>query len=151
MILNNLHDWILFLIPIVAIFVTSGVCKIGRNAGVTVKFRPPPAVFGIAWACLTLLIGLSWIFCVKDTHDAEKITAYVIYTLLITSLMLWIIFYGCASSPLKALWTLIPSLALSFMVLSLGTYASRLLICPLIAWIIFAMMMATHEYQQVQN
>ena len=57
------------------------------------------------------------------------------------NLMLWIIFYGCGNDPLKALWTLIPSLALSFMVLSLGTYVSRLMICPLIAWLIFALLL----------
>jgi len=147
MVLNNLHDWILFLVPIVSIFATSGICKVGRDAGNVVKFRPPAAVFGIAWFCLTLLIGLSWVFCIANVTNQEKTAAYIIYALLIVSLMLWIIFYGCGNDPLKALWTLIPSLALSFMVLSLGTYVSRLMICPLIAWIVFAMTMATHEYQ----
>jgi tryptophan-rich sensory protein len=157
MVLNTLHDWVLFLIPMIAIFITSSVCKIGKNAGANVKFRPPASVFGIVWFCLTLLLGLSWVFCISSTKNQQsdvdqvdqnqKLITYVIYTLLIISLMLWIIFYGCNSNPLSAIWTLIPSIALSLMAFSLGSYISKILISPLIAWIVFAMMMATHEYQ----
>ena len=157
MILNNLHDWLLLLIPSIAIFATSMHCKIGNQAGKNVKFRPPPYVFGPVWFCLTILMGLSWIYCTNSVHQTAHVVSgsstteltaiYVIYTLLTLSLMLWIILYGCGSEPLKALWTFIPTLMFCFMALSNGNYISKMMISPLTAWVIFALLMATHEYQ----
>jgi len=162
MILNNLHDWILLLIPTVAIFTTSSICKIGKDAGKGVKFRPPRYVFGPIWFCLTILMGLSWIYCTKSvqqkgpalfraTSSAELTSIYAIYVLLIVSLMLWIILYGCRSEPLKALWTFIPILIFCFMALASGSYISKIMISPLTAWVIFALLMATQEYQLGKN
>ena len=151
MILKSLRDWILLLLPLVAIFTTSSFCKIGENSGKNVKFRPPAAVFGITWFCLMCMFGLSWVISVqhieKNGTIYEEYTAYGVYTLLLVSLMLWIILYGCAKSKLKALWTLIPSLMFCFMAQSIGNYVSKILIAPLIAWLIFATIMATQEYQ----
>ena len=40
-------------------------CKISRNSGNIVKFRPPSFVFGIVWPILYILLGLSWILLLK--------------------------------------------------------------------------------------
>ena len=158
MVFNNLHDWVLLLMPMFAIFTTSSICKIGASAGKNVKFKPPPCVFGPIWFCLTILLGLSWVYSVNSvqqqgpllfraTASMELTAIYAIYTLLVVSLMLWIILYGCGSDSLKALRTFIPTLMFCFMAQSTGSYISKILIAPLTAWIIFALLMATQEYQ----
>ena len=157
MIFNKTIDWGLFFLPMAAITITSNICKIGKDAGSNVKFRPPPATFGIVWFILSLLIGLSWVVCVDYDRNSpstssaklngQTLVTYCIYTLLTLSLMMWIIFYGCGKDKLKALWTFIPTLMLCFMVQSIGNVVSKLLICPLIAWIIFALLLGTQDLQ----
>jgi len=144
---NTVQDWILLFLPLVICYAVSFKCKIGRDAGNNVKFRPPAAVFGIVWACLFICLGLSWVYSFTKQIGNRETTPYVIYSLIIFFLALWIILYGCAKKKKESIWVFIPLLMLCFMGLSIGTQLSRLLLSPLIGWLIFALVLATHDYQ----
>lgn len=159
MVLKTIHDWALLLIPSIVCYSASAGCRIGGDAGVEVSFRPPSWLFGVVWGCLFICLGLSWVFSTKneanltDIPPKNNILIYVIYSLIILSLMFWIITYGCFSKfNLKnakkgAVWLFIPIIMFCIMGLSLGNKISRLLLAPLLAWVIFAMFLSTFEYQ----
>ena len=140
------RDYILAILPLVIGFGTSFFCRVGKDAGSVVKFRPPAAAFGIIWTILFIMFGISWAIAARNCsmHPAVCIT---IYSLAMASLALWIIVYGCGKSKLGACWVLVFSIACVIGCLSIGTPISKLLVAPLAAWAIFALMMNTTEVQ----
>ena len=147
MVLHNIRNWIIFLLPLVLVMVTSSICKIGKEAGSNVKSRPPGYVFGIAWTILLLLLGLAWVHALEVNDEISKNHVYWFYGLLTISLMMWIILYGCGKNSLAATWTIIISIMLALQSYTVGSNSSKLLISPLIAWLIFALMMGMQEQQ----
>jgi len=115
-------------LPAIIGYSTSGICKIGKNAGKSVLFRPPAAVFGIV--------------CSQN-----KTLCNSLYHLLSISLGLWTYVYGCKGMKKEASWVILLSIMLSLMCYSQGNEKSRILISPLIAWILFAVIMNTTEVQ----
>jgi len=132
-------------LPAIIGYSTSGICKIGKNAGKSVLFRPPAAVFGIVWAILFILLGISWSIAIKNSQN--KTLCNSLYLLLSISLGLWTYVYGCKGMKKEASWVILLSIMLSLMCYSQGNEKSRILISPLIAWILFAVIMNTTEVQ----
>lgn len=137
------HEVIYFLLPAIIGYSASMFCNIGENAGTVVKFRPPAAVFGIVWFFLFVLLGLSWVFAVRVANIPYLCIAT--YLLASLSLGLWTYLYGCQKNKKGASWILIISLATLFASLSQGNDVSKVLLSPLIAWVLFAMIMNTTE------
>ena len=139
-------DFVYALIPTFVGFATSAVCRVGKDAGKAVKFRPPAAAFGVIWAFLFIMFGISWAIAARncETHPAVCITVYAVATFM---LALWIIVYGCGKSKLGACWVLVAAIATVLGCLSVGNSISKLLVAPLAAWAIFALMMNTAEIQ----
>jgi benzodiazapine receptor len=138
-------DIIYFLLPAIICYATTAFCKIGKNAGVDVKFRPPPQIFGIVWPILFILFGLSWAVAMRNCQN--KIVCFATYMLTTISLALWIYIYGCKKSNKGGAWVLILCLTLTLMCFAQGNYVSKVLVAPLIAWCIFAQLMNTAEVQ----
>ena len=143
-------DIVYFLIPGILGYSVSAICKIGKDAGQSVAFRPPAKAFGAVWAILFVLLGLSWSLASRDTlKGAVNCGKYVLcvssYLLFTVSLGVWIILYGCRKNKKAACWTLVISIMLAICCIVQGTTVSRLLIAPTIAWCIFALLMNTHE------
>ncbi len=134
---------IYFLLPTTIGYSTSMFCNIGKNAGTIVKFRPPSYVFGIVWFFLFILLGLSWVFAVRTAK--LPYLCIITYFLASLSLGLWTYVYGCKKNKKGASWVLILSLATLFASLSQGNDVSKVLLSPLIAWVLFAMIMNTTE------
>ncbi len=139
-------DLLYILLPSLVGYGTAMVCPMDKSSGSDVKFRPPSYVFGITWLILFVQLGFSWYIAARNCSNVNLcITTYAITTL---SLGLWTYIYSCRKSKLGSAWVLVLSLAASLASFAQGNELSRVLIAPLIAWLIFAMLMNT---TQVQN
>lgn len=148
----SIREWIILLLPMIACFTASAVCPIGKTAGNSVVFRPPAWVFGIVWFIITIMLGLSWVIALKQNDQTTSklpISAiYTIYGFLVGFLVWWIIQYGCNKDKISATWIFVPLIMTALMCMVIGSTISRLLVCPLIAWLIFALLLATTEINQ---
>ena len=139
-------DIIYFLLPSLIGYGTGMFCVIGKNAGNKVKFRPPPYVFGLVWPILFMLFGLSWVIASKNSNNTT--ICVMTYATAALFLGLWTYVYGCLKMKKEACWVILLSLATLLAAFSQGSEASKILISPLIAWIIFALFMNTTEVQE---
>jgi benzodiazapine receptor len=136
---------ILFLIlPMLTGFSASAICGMDETAGSTVKFRPPGWVFAVMWPILYLLIGVSWVIASRDNNLNS-----IPYTLLIILLSSWIIVYSCIDNKKLGVFIILGSLMVSLSCLTIGTPTSRLMMTPLVGWLIFAMLMNAIEIQNI--
>ncbi len=149
-----------FLSPVVVGYGTAVLCPVGKGSGSSVRFRPPSAVFGVVWAILFPLFGLSWIAASRRSLDTksklsrkhqkfQNIMVPVTYGGTILSLGLWEIIYSknCGKNKKAGTWVILLAILFILMALQLGTPVSRVLACPLLAWLIFALLMNTTEVQ----
>ena len=147
MVAITILDVVYTLLPAIICYTTSFICRINSKSGSSVAVRPPGYVFAIAWAFLFILLGISWAIAMRNTQTTNPILTGILYSLLILSLAAWIITYGCANSKTGAAWILVISIMLTAMCLITGNYVSKILLCPLLAWLIFALIMNSIEVQ----
>ena len=144
-------DVVYLLLPALIGYGVALACPIDSSAGSSVKFRPPSVIFGIVWAILFILFGLSWVFAAKSQDtNFEKYMVPVMYSAVVFCLGLWEYVYSnkCSNSKKKeASWIILVCLIFLLICLQLGTKVSRILACPLLAWILFALIMNTTEVQ----
>ena len=133
------------ILPIFYGFIMGFVSGIGKDAGENVKFRPPGWLFSVVWTILFILLGFSW--AIASNTSENKILAIVMYSCLVFLLGIWIFVYNGLSKKTAASWILILILAFAFACICLGNQWSKIMIAPLIAWCIFAMIMNTTEIQ----
>lgn len=126
-------EYIYLFTPLLIGYSISAVCTMDKNAGASVKYRPPGWVFAIVWPVLYILLGLSWVYAQRQ--NKYNTVVYLIISLL---LGLWLIQYSCNKNKKSALIILIITVVLSTLCLFIGDKTSKLLITPLIAWLIFA-------------
>ena len=143
----NLTDILLLLLPSVAGYGMSTICPVGSDAGSMVKFRPPSGSFKYIWAVLFILLGISFVEARHNTEDSTTTT--ILYLLLIAALAKWIYFYGCLKNKLVSCWILVGTLAIELMCFTQGNQTSQLLLAPLMAWSIFALIMNCCEVQNL--
>ena len=158
-----------FLSPLVVGYGTAALCPVGKNSGISVQFRPPSVVFGIVWALLFPLFGLSWVAAsrksvtsgrpsktVKRNRKQQKFQSVMVpvtYGGAILSLGLWEYIYSsqCGNNKKAGTWVILLAILFVLMAIQLGTPISRVLACPLLAWLIFALLMNTTEVQSSSN
>lgn len=149
-----------FLSPLVVGYGTAALCPVGENSGISVQFRPPSVVFGIVWALLFPLFGLSWVAAsrksVKRNRKQQKFQSVMVpvtYGGAILSLGLWEYIYSsqCGNNKKAGTWVILLAILFVLMAIQLGTPISRVLACPLLAWLIFALLMNTTEVQSSSN
>lgn len=143
----KIEDIIYIILPSIICYSVTAFCKIGKDAGNKVKFRPPAEIFGIIWPILFILFGVSWAVAMNNSNN--KILCFNLYMLLTISLALWIYIYGCKKSTKVASWILILSITLGLMSFTQGNEISKILIAPLIGWCIFAQLMNTTEVEKL--
>ena len=131
--------WFLIFIPIILGYSTQLICKLDKNTGSAVKFRPPSIVFSIVWPILYILLGISWMISMNNTKMLWlTMMLYIVLNLMLYS---WVIVYCKFKSKKGAVWVLVSSIALSLACFTQGNNISKLLLTPLIAWLIFALHM----------
>ena len=133
-------------------------CKVGESSGETVKFRPHASVFGIAWGILYFCIGLSWFFSIylpNDFKANKKLYSILIvsffYILLNALLSMWIVIYSCNKDKINSIYILSGSIVSSLFCFTVGNTTSRLLISPLIGWLLLATLLNVQEVNQMKD
>ena len=137
----------LIIVPLLFSVISSYICKLDKNTGQNVKFRPPPYLFGIIWGILYVCIGISWYNAVN--HSNNILLTNTLYISIIISLFSWIYIYECMAKKKEASWFFIIIITLVLFSLMSGPLISRLLMCPLLAWCCFALIMNTTEIQYI--
>lgn len=133
-------DILIVFIPFILGFIPSVFCNIGRDAGKTVSFRPPPMTFAIVWPILFACVGISWVLARHDSKYSD-----IFYSLLSITLGLWTVIYGCLGNKIGGVYVLAASLVCIFAAASFGTQWSRVLLAPLFGWLILATLLNTFE------
>ena len=137
------------ILPALTGYLFSMKCKVDKSSGETVKFRPPPAVFGIVWAILYVLIGLSWWIAVKDSTGIYTGLTVFLYLLLFVSLNSWIWIYSCKKQKINAIYSLVICIVVTLMCYTVGNTISKLLITPLIGWLLLATLINVDEINKM--
>jgi tryptophan-rich sensory protein len=89
--------------------------------------------------------GLSWAIAARKSSNKKlAMCTYASTTIL---LGVWIVVYGCAKNKKAASWVLLLVVAAGLASFGQGNDISRVLIAPLIAWTLFALVMNTTEVQ----
>jgi tryptophan-rich sensory protein len=135
-------DFLILFFPIVVGYVTSAFCKIKKESGENVKFRPPSITFTIIWPILFLLIGFSWIYSIR----ASKYN-YISYGILIALLSVYIILYGCKDNSQAGVYVLLFTLVNAIIIMSLNNFLGRCLFTPVMVWLLFATLLNTQQVQ----
>ena len=139
---QQIQKYVILLFPLVSGFIMSRFCTIGPNAGLKVKFRPPAAVFGIAWTILYLCLGYAAMLSFQDN------TLNIIpYACLVFTLLLWIIMYGCCQNKKAGVYVILLSLVAILMCMIVANDISRFFLVPLLVWLCFALAMNITEVQ----
>jgi len=132
--------------PMLIGYIVSAKCKMGKNSGKTVKFRPPGYVFGIVWPILYILLGLSWINSIKGN---KNIWIDRLFFVLSSLLALWILVYSCRKDKKNAVFILLLTILIIGLLMNMIPQKSKLLLTPLAIWISFALLMNTTEVQNI--
>ena len=151
-VLNKMTEYLPIFIPAIAGFGTAMICNVGKDAGSVVAFRPPSWVFSVAWIIVYALFGLSWYFARKDANDKnQKLYVDIANIVLVCVISLWIVIYACGKNKKGGVYVLGISILASLIAYTVAsTTLSKILICPLVAWLIFAMFLNTFEVQKLK-
>lgn len=134
-----------FLLPILTGTVMTVFCPMDTSAGEIVKFRPPSWVFSLVWPILYFCLGYSWVISSRKSN-----LNIIPYSILTTLLAVWIFVYSCKDSKKDAAFVLLASIVAIFLCFAVGNKLSKILLAPLIGWLIFALIMNTTEVQETK-
>lgn len=123
-----------FLLPSVTGYGVAQLCLTTQNAGECVDWRPPGYVFGIAWAILYILLGISFI-----AASRKNFSSVGLYLTLIATLSAWVIVYSCQGNKMGGIYVILAAIALAIGCFVTGDFLSAATIAPLIAWLLFAL------------
>jgi len=125
---------IFFLLPSVTGYGVAQLCLTTENTGECVDWRPPGYVFGIAWAILYILLGISFIAASRNNFSSVGL-----YLTLIATLSAWVFVYSCQSNKMGGIYVILAAIALAIGCFATGNFLSATTIAPLIAWLLFAL------------
>tara|TARA_B100001093_G_scaffold520056_1_gene612332 strand:+ start:2165 stop:2575 length:411 start_codon:yes stop_codon:yes gene_type:complete len=132
------RDLLIILAPLLISFSVSSVCSPSKNAGMSVKFRPPAFVFGIVWPILYLLLGVAWV-------KSKQYSLY--YITLICLLNLWLVVYSCYNNKKAGIYIILLSILSLLYILILVNRKIKFYLLPLFIWLLFALLLNTFEVQ----
>ena len=136
--------------PVVIIFLSSFV-SLNKNSfkdSEIVAFRPDSAVFSIALGILSLLLGISWLYSNSlDLLDNRLLHFHnILYISLIIVLGSWTIIYN-NNYKIYSIWIILAALLLTITIMIFTSNFSKMMLAPLMVWLLAALMMLTHEIQ----
>ena len=136
-------EYIPIIIPSLLGYGTAAFCKIGKQSGEIVSFRPPAIVFSFVWPILYIMLGLSWYF----SRQENQLLSDIFYISLIFLLSLWIVVYSCENNKKNAIYILLLSIVFAISSYTVADMKGKLLIVPLIVWLSFATLLNIFEVQ----
>ena len=126
----------------VAVFAASScVAPSMRRLGDELVTRPPPWVFGVAWSLLAVSTATAWALA-----PAEG-TPLVVVDVCFVALLLSFVWFNLKATTLSALgkmWSVLASVLFALGAYSLSAWSGRLLLSPLLVWLLFAFSMHQH-------
>jgi tryptophan-rich sensory protein len=134
-------EYIPIFVPSLLGYGTAMFFKLGNQAGENVSFRPPAIVFSIVWPILYILLGLSWYF----SRQKKTLLSDIFYISLIIFLSMWIVVYS--NNKKNAIYILLLSIVFALLSYTVADLKGKLLITPLIVWLIFATILNIFEVQ----
>ena len=143
-ILNSRDDSMRLFFAMVLGYIVSMNCKMDKNSGSNVKFRPPSYLFGIIWPILYILLGLSWVNSYKGKKRIDLL--FVLLSLLLAA---WIIVYSCMKDKKNAIFILLLILLSIVLLMILIPLKSKLYLAPLLVWVLFATFLNITEVQNL--
>ena len=140
-------DVVLILLPALLGYATSAMCPISANAGKSVLWRPPAWVFGLIWPILYILTGSSWYLAQKRSKKTGMVNFFMV--LLMFCLNYWMYIYACRNDKIQGVYVLMASVLVTFLLYTSmeDCLECKMLIAPLLVWIIIALMMSAGEIQ----
>lgn len=132
-------DYIYIVLPLILGVITSIFCKPSKysNKNSMSKVKIPSEIFIIIWPILYLLIGYCWYLARKNK------SCNIMFWVLNVLLCLWLIIYSCINNKNVAYLILILCLLSSILIYTcLYTDLQKYLICPLIVWLIIALIIS---------
>jgi len=144
-------QYLIIALPAIVGYSSSAACKIGKDAGKNLAIRPPSVVFGVMWPILYLLLGVSWLVAWKNVENNKQhlILVHVFYSILTLLLATWTIVYGCGKDKKKAIYVILASIAAGVVAYTVTRdVVSKLLIVPLLVWLLFALLLNCFEVSQ---
>ena len=137
---NIMHYGLRLLLPALIGYMTSYVCPMTTETrGEHIPFRPPSYVFRAVWPILYIMIGLAWV------KNGRTVLVDSVYTSVSVMLALWIYVFSCRKEIMGSIYVMLLSITsvISGIIVSDNT-ASRLLLAPLLSWLVFALLLNTH-------
>ena len=130
-------------IPLIVVFSVSYIFPINDEVGEMIYFRPPSWVFKIAWFIILTLFGLSWAW----TNNAieYKVGIHICYSIVVILLVAWIILQNKNIGKKYLIWLLFITFMLCLFCYTLVKKPSKMLLIPLVTWILFAIWMSIAE------
>ena len=146
----NAENIIRLLLPMLLGYLTSHSCwnKVSsKRAGSNVSFRPPVYIFGIVWPILYLLLGLSWVIAKKTKKSNDHVElCYISISILLAS---WIFVYGCKNRKVWGVYSIVMSIGAIIMTMNLVGVESRVLLVPLLTWLLLALLLNVFEVSKM--
>ena len=108
------------------------------------KVRPPPWVFGVGWFILYIMFGGACVFALDNPEEDGvidesngNVRIWVTYGITLLILYSWTFVFNMVG-PKAALYVILLSLLGTLLCYTLSPITSKLLLCPLFVWLMFA-------------
>ena len=133
-------DYVYIILPLILGIITSFFCRpsnASNASNASNKVKIPSEIFIIIWPILYLLIGYCWYLAHKNKF------CNIMFWILNILLCLWLIIYSCLNNKNLAYLILILCLLCSILIYTcLFNDIQKYLICPLIVWLIIALIIS---------
>lgn len=145
----NSMSYIPIVLPLIVGFASTIVCPMSKDSGSVVKIRPNPGVFSIAWSILYLLVGISWYMSRNSvTSMRSKSLVDTFYVLLNIVFFLWVYVYSCKNNKKLSVYVIITALTASLWCYTVASDVGKMLIVPLIGWLVLATFLNVLEVEK---
>lgn len=130
-----------FAAPAVVVYGAGALCPMDKSEAKK-PHVPPGWVFAVVWPLLLAALGGAWARAVLD--DKAPVAAHLAYVALTLGLGAWPILYSCGRKRMWASVLLVGCLAVALLIALTAQDAwQRVLLAPLVAWLVFAMTLNT--------
>lgn len=145
----NSVSYLPIILPLLVGFASTLVCPMSKDSGSIVKIRPDPRVFSVAWSILYLLVGMSW-YTSRNKSVQNKRLIDAFYLLLNIVLFSWVYVYSCKKNKKFSVYVIIAALTASLWCYTVGSMVGKLLIVPLIGWLVLATFLNVLEVEKIE-
>jgi translocator protein len=139
-------NYLPIIIPSIMGYVSASFCRVNKDSGKIVKFRPPPVVFSVIWPILYLLLGISWFLARKQPNSNLVDIMYLMINII---LCLWLYVYSCKGDKKNAVYVIVLSMIFAMFCYTVcEDVFGKLAIVPLIGWLYLATLINIFEVEK---